>query len=189
MPLFTPPGSVSGNSAVGGNLSVTGTSDFTGATTATSLALTGALTTTDILTGKVTGNANPQVVLNANGRIEFGGGTDPVDVALFRDGSLRLHTINDFVTEGNAIVDVAGKGLRVKEGSNACMGTATLVAGEVTVATTAVTANSRIFLSTQTEGGTPGFLGVSARVAGTSFTVTGVATDTSVIAWMLVEPA
>ena len=93
------------------------------------------------------------------------------------------------VNSGNVVVNTAGKGLRVKEGSNACMGTATLVAGAVTVSTTAVTANSRIFLSTQTEGGTPGFLGVSARVAGTSFTVTGVATDTSVIAWMLVEPA
>lgn len=93
------------------------------------------------------------------------------------------------VNSGNLLVNTAGKGIRIKEGSNACMGTATLVAGAATVATTAVTANSRIFLSTQTEGGTPGFLGVSARVAATSFTIAGIATDTSVIAWILIEPA
>jgi hypothetical protein len=70
------------------------------------------------------------------------------------------------------------------------MGRATLAAGTVTVNTTAVTANSEIFLTCQTPGGTPGFLRVSARTAGTSFTITSSSsTDTSVVAWMIVEPA
>lgn len=71
----------------------------------------------------------------------------------------------------------------------ALSGTATLVAGTVTVATTAVTASSRIFLTTNTPGGTPGWLQVSARTAGTSFTIlSSSGTDTSVVAWQIIEP-
>jgi hypothetical protein len=91
---------------------------------------------------------------------------------------------------GNALVMRVGAGLRVKEGSNAKQGTATLVGGTVTVANTSVTANSRIFLTSQSDGGTPGFLRVSARVAGTSFTITsGSASDTSTVAYEIFEPA
>lgn len=95
------------------------------------------------------------------------------------------------VTSGNVLINTAGKGLRVKEGSNATMGTLTLNGtSEVTVSTTAVTANSRIFLTSNTVGGTPlGVAYVSSRVANTSFGVKGAATDTSVVAWMIVEPA
>lgn len=83
----------------------------------------------------------------------------------------------------------AGKGLFLREGgAGAKMGTATLVAGTVTVNTTGVTANSRIFLTCLTPGGAPGFLRVSAVVAGTSFTITSSSgTDTSVVAWIIVE--
>jgi hypothetical protein len=91
---------------------------------------------------------------------------------------------------GEIIITTLGKGLSIKEGSNARMGTATLVGGTLTVNTTAVTANSRIFLTCQTPGGTPGFLYVSARSASTSFTITsGSGTDTSTVAWLIVEPA
>lgn len=81
-------------------------------------------------------------------------------------------------------------GLFVKEGSNAKQGIATLVAGTVTVSNTAVTAESRIFLTGQDDnGGTPGFLRVSARVAGTSFTITSSSnTDTSIVAYEIFEP-
>jgi hypothetical protein len=86
----------------------------------------------------------------------------------------------------------AGNGFYVKEGTNATMGTATLVAGTVTVNTTKVTANSRIYLTVQSLGtvavATP--IAITARVAGTSFTITssGV-TDTSVISWIIIEPS
>jgi len=60
----------------------------------------------------------------------------------------------------------------------------------VTVSNNSVAANSRIFLTSQADGGTPGFLRVSARVNGTSFTITSSSgTDTSTVAWMLVKPA
>lgn len=94
------------------------------------------------------------------------------------------------VVGGNVSVATAGNGLMVAEGSNAKMGTAALTAGAATVSTTAVTANSRIFLTSNADGGAPGFVRVSARVAGTSFTITSSSgTDTSTIAWMMVEPA
>lgn len=155
-----------------------------------SLSLIAAATTTDALMVRVSGDAEPQCVINGNGRLEFGGGATPVDVALFRDGSTRLHTINSFVTEGDLIIDVVGNGLSVKEGSNATAGSATLVGGTVTVSTTAVTASSRILLTSQADGGTPGFLRVSARTAATSFTITSSSgTDTSTVAWFIDEPA
>lgn len=93
---------------------------------------------------------------------------------------------------GDLILSTAGKGLQIKEGSNAKMGTATLSGGTVTVSTTAVTASSRIFLTVQSLGTvtTPKAIAVTARTAGTSFVITSAdATDTSVVAWMLVEPA
>jgi hypothetical protein len=91
---------------------------------------------------------------------------------------------------GDLTMTVIGRGLRVKEGTNARMGLITLTgATPVVVATTKVTANSRIFLTAQATGGTPAYHWVSTRTAGTSFSVTGTAGDTSTVAWLLVEPA
>lgn len=85
---------------------------------------------------------------------------------------------------------VLSGGLQVKEGSNAKQGTAVLVAGSSVVANTSVTASSRIFLTSNADGGTPGWLRVSARTAGTSFTITSSsATDTSTVAWEIFEPS
>jgi hypothetical protein len=96
------------------------------------------------------------------------------------------HTFNN----GNVAVNTLGAGLRIKEGTNGTMGVATLVGGTVTVNTTNVTANSRIFVCCQTPGGTPGFLRISARVAATSFTIlSSSGTDTSIVAYQIFEPA
>lgn len=63
---------------------------------------------------------------------------------------------------------------------------ATLAAGTVTVPSTAVTASSNIFLTSQADGGTPGFLRISARTPGTSFTITSSnGADTSKVAWVI----
>jgi hypothetical protein len=85
----------------------------------------------------------------------------------------------------------AGNGLYIKEGTNATMGVATLSGGAVTVNTTKVTANSRVHLTIQSLGtvSVPKAIGVTSRSAGTSFVITSAdATDTSVIAWVIVEP-
>jgi hypothetical protein len=95
-----------------------------------------------------------------------------------------------FDATGNLEIMVAGKGLKIKEATNGKMNAATLVGGTVTIANTAVTASSRIFAFCQYPGGTPGWLQVSSRVAGTSFTIlSSNAADTSIIAWIIVEPS
>ena|SRR5271166_528297 len=90
---------------------------------------------------------------------------------------------------GDFDVQLAGHGLKVAEGSNAKQGTFVLTGGtSQAVPNTSVTANSRIFLGEQLAGGTPGLIGVASRIAGTSFTVSCVATDTSTYAYEIFEP-
>lgn len=76
-------------------------------------------------------------------------------------------------------------------GDNARQGAINLVAGTATVNTTAVTANSRIFLTYQNiSGGGPSVVWVNSRVVGSSFTIfSGQGTDTSLIAWSISEPS
>lgn len=113
----------------------------------------------------------------------------PAGNALF-DTDLYRQAAAQLATDGDFLIRTAGRGLQVKEGANAKMGSVALVAGAATVATTAVTANSRILVTSQVDGGAPGFLRVSARVAGTSFTITSSSgTDTSTVAWFIVEPS
>lgn len=129
-------------------------------------------------------DADWRVKVSVSGKLEWGNGTLAVDTNLYRSAADILATDDDL-----AIV-TAGKGLRVKEGSNAKAGVATLVAGTVTVATTAVTATSRIQLTGNSDGGTPGWLRVSTRTASTSFVITSSSgTDTSTVAWFIVDPA
>jgi hypothetical protein len=74
-------------------------------------------------------------------------------------------------------------------GTSSRSGTATLAGGTVVVSDTATTAASIILLTCQTPGGTPGFLRVSARSAGTSFTIlSSSGSDTSVVGYLIIEP-
>ena len=126
-------------------------------------------------------NATP-VVQQAN--------TVAIDTLLVTLGLRASGGVGLFDTDIKA--GVVGKGIYVKEGSNATMGVATLVGGTVTVSTTKVTANSRIQLTPQTLGTIlrPVGVGVTARTAGTSFTITSMdITDTSDVAWVIYEPA
>lgn len=90
------------------------------------------------------------------------------------------------------IINEIGKGYRVKEGTNAKQGIATLgAAGTSVVSNTSVTANSRIFLAVQT-GAFAGAMRVSARTPGTSFTIAssaGAADNGATVAWEMFEPA
>jgi hypothetical protein len=173
--------------------------------TATVLNLTGATAAADVLTANVTGDAGKRFVLDADGTLRWGDGTAAVDTSLDRSGANALETAGFFAMGsgqsggafsifGNAVNSLklgsAGGGVAITEGANARMGVSTLVGGTVVVANTSVTATTRIFLMCQTPGGTPGFLRVSARTAATSFTIlSSSGTDTSVVAWLLVEPA
>ena len=104
--------------------------------------------------------------------------------------TLSNKTIAGAQVTADIVFTAAGLGVRNKEGANARMGAATLVAGTVVVNTTAVTASSRIMLSGQNSSGTHGELTVSARTAGTGFTISSSsATDTRLVAWIIFEPA
>jgi hypothetical protein len=105
----------------------------------------------------------------------------------------------DITASANVIINTAGKGVQIKEGSNARMGTATLSSGTVTVANTSVTASTRIFLSRYSIGASAGAIGVlsvGTVSAGTSFIINALKTadhtvetnDVSVVHWLLVEP-
>ncbi|MFJ3812586.1 hypothetical protein ACIPWE_40285 [Streptomyces sp. NPDC090073] len=145
---------------------------------------TGATAAALALTGIVTGDTFDRFRIQDDGKMLFGPGNATRDTTLYRSASATL------ATDGSLSLATAGGRLLVKEGTNAGMGLATLVAGTVTVNTTAVTANTRVFLTAQSTGGTAGAVRVSARVAGTSFTITSTSgTDTSTVAWLLVEPA
>lgn len=151
------------------------------------------------------GGTGALVEVAANGDLKFGSGTGATDSTLNRSGVNALSTAGffamgsgqsggQFSVFGNAANSLrlgsAGGGIAVAEGTNARMGVATLAAGTVTVANTSVTATTRIFLTSQADGGTPGWLRVSARTAATSFTITSSsATDTSTVAWFMAEPA
>lgn len=93
---------------------------------------------------------------------------------------------------GQISVSLAGYGLSVKTGANCKMGVATLAAGTVTVATTAVTAASLIFLSDAGGGvlANIGSLSVGTVTGGTSFVVNSSnVLDTSKVNWLIIEPA
>lgn len=94
------------------------------------------------------------------------------------------------VAGGDIAAITAGGGFRIKEGANAKMGVVTLVSGTAIVNTTAITSNSRVFLTIQTPGGTVGTPYVATRTASVSFTVSSTSgTDTSSVAWVLIEPS
>lgn len=111
---------------------------------------------------------------------------------LFLDGSNRV-TGMEFAR--NPYRDIYGYVICV---TGDLSGTVALTAGVATVSTSAVTANSRIFLQRHTAAGTTvgNVYEVTARTAGTSFTVTAVilatgltgVLDTSTVAWHIVEP-
>jgi hypothetical protein len=117
-------------------------------------------------------------------------------------GSAILSSSSTMATPGAKIVSVKnntveklaidkdGKSVYPTGGSADVVGTATLVAGTVTVATTAVTAASKIFVTVNTPGGTPGFISVptASIVAGTSFVINSSnAADTSTINWWIIN--
>ncbi len=90
---------------------------------------------------------------------------------------------------GNFKLETAGNKILIATGSNGIQGSGTLASGTVTISNTSVTANSHITLIYT--GGTPGnvpALGVSSRVAGTSFTVVSSnASDSGTFTYLIVN--
>lgn len=145
--------------------------------------------------------------MTVGGNLTVTGGTITLgaDTNVYRGGADTLQTDDYFVMpNGQASgsfsvfggqpdslkLGTAGGGIAIKTGTNARMGTSTLVGGTVTVNNTSVTANTVIMAFCQAQAGTPGFLRISTRVAATSFTIlSSSGTDTSLVGWILYEPA
>jgi hypothetical protein len=96
-------------------------------------------------------------------------------------------TVNGALTANGGVTNTTGAQSLKTTATNGPVGVATLSGGTVTVANTAVTANTAIFLGRRSVGGTAGALFVSAITAGTSFVITSTSgTDTSVVAYQIV---
>jgi hypothetical protein len=152
------------------------------------LALSGGATAA-MITTQETGDTQPRVVIETNGIWLGGGSTVPGGPTIQSGGSGVTQVNGKLQCENNVDVAAAGFGVAVAEGSNAKQGTGVLSSGTVVVSNTSVTANSRIFLTAQSVSGTAGALAVTARTAGTSFTVTSTSgTDASTFAYEIFEP-
>jgi hypothetical protein len=116
--------------------------------------------------------------LMRSGQLRFVSLSSPFSLG---EGDLWFHTTKGF----RQYFGASEKGLGINRS-----GTATLTAGTVTVSAGGfVTATCIIHLTSQADGGTPGSVRVTAKSVGTSFTITSSSnTDTSTIAWSIVEP-
>lgn len=138
-------------------------------------------TSIGLIIGNITGGTTNYAIQTNRGLVQFGDVVRP-DTDNTRDlGVLTTNRWRDIFAARLRLIDTT---------ASSTMGQVTLVGGTKVVSTTAVTANSRIFLTSDAPGGTIGFLSVSARVAGTSFTIqSSNALDTSNVSWIIVEPA
>ena len=122
------------------------------------------------------------------------GGTTSTAALVVRDDS-RVGVGTNAPSEklsvaGNIELTTAGNKLKIATGSNSSMGTATLVAGTVTVSTTAVATGSTIFLTCNTPGGVQGFLSapVASITNATSFVINSSnVADTSTVNWWIIN--
>ena len=148
-------------------------------------------------------NGDDETSGSAHVTISSGNGDNPGNVRINApQGDIELtpgSSNNVNIIAGDLDIDEIGKGLRIAEGANAKMGTATLVAGTITVNTTAVSTSSRLFITRTAFNATStaGNLNVSAIVNGTSFTVqssidsnpgTPNINDVSSFNWHIIDP-
>jgi hypothetical protein len=176
---------------------------------------TGATTLTGILTGNgvsaVTANTVTQFAVlvggaaNAASNIAVGAtgtllsgvsGINPVFTASpsvtgsITAGTTLTATLGAITaTNGNLVLGTAGNKIDIATGANASVGkSAAMTAGSITIATTAVTAASNIFLTNALPGGTVGTLSVGTIVAATSFVINSSnASDTSEVNWLIIN--
>lgn len=206
---LTATGAISGASGdFTGQLEVDGTAIFNGNINCGTInpTLVSIVTSGDAERVFQAGDSQPRYKLDQNGAMSWGpGGAAAPDTTLNRTGVNALSTagffamgsgqssgtFNTFATGNNALrIGSAGGGLSVRSGANATIGTATLTAGSATVSTTRVTATSLIFLTIQSIGTvtSPKAMTILNKTAGVSFQIVSAdATDTSTVAWWIVE--
>lgn len=141
------------------------------------------------------GTANEITTAGAGSTITFS-----LPAAITAPGSLTTTTsitatLGDITaTNGDLVLAAAGNKLQIHASTAASdsVGTSAVLDGaspsQLVVATTAVTASSKIFLSYGTAGGTQGSLSVGTIVAGTSFQILSSANgDTSTVNYLIIN--
>jgi hypothetical protein len=136
------------------------------------------------------GDTQNRLKIACDGTMKWGSGSAVQDAFLARISAALLG-----VTSCDFTVHTVGRGLRVAEGLNAKQGTATMNGGtpsQAVVATTALTASSRVFYDNNLLSGTGGVVpsyAIVANTPGTGFTLqSSVNGDTSAMAWEIYEP-
>lgn len=124
-------------------------------------------------------------------RLNFGGATTSF-AGIASSGTTLTVTRGDGTSGAtfnpDSLTMSAGKAISITSGANQRAGDATLVGGTVTVNNTTVTANTRVFLTRKSTGGTIGFAVTYTVSAATSFTITSDnVLDTSVYSYLLIE--
>jgi hypothetical protein len=204
----------------GGNITLAGTANQihtvgSGSTITFSLpsavTMPGSLTVTTSLTatgGAVTGAATTVIGTGGTGAVQIGNATGNTAVTGSLTASTTLTATLGAITatNGNLVLGTAGNKIvstsvasSTTAGANS-FGKVTLVGGTATVATTAVTANSIIFLTRMSVGSTGanplGLLSIGTITASTSFVINAwsstdatalATTDVSSIGWMIVN--
>ncbi|MEU4169431.1 glycosyl hydrolase family 28-related protein [Streptomyces sp. NPDC026665] len=107
--------------------------------------------------------------------------------------AVKTNTLNgtcNRIDPGDGSIVLAGRTVVPSGGAAARMGTAVMVAGQVTVNTTAINSTSNVQLTIQTPGGTVGSVYVNTRTAGTSFVIKSTSSsDTSTVGWRIIDPS
>jgi hypothetical protein len=174
------------------NVNSSGTLNVVGAATlGSTLTVVGG---TNLSTLTTTGNASVGGTLSVTGETTVNGLTvnSPASMNVINATQVNATQLNASSTVNTLRLTTAGGGIGIKAGTNATIGTATLAAGSATVSTTKVTATSVIFLTVQAIGTvtTPKPMTILNKNAGVSFQiVSSDATDTSTVAWWIVETA
>jgi hypothetical protein len=102
----------------------------------------------------------------------------------------QINLLKPVVASDHITLGTAGKGIKIKEGTNGRMGVALLASGAASVVTTNVGTTSRIFLQHQTAGGTLGILAVSARTNAVGFAISSSQSgETNAVAWLIIDPS
>lgn len=121
---------------------------------------------------------------------------DSLDTLATRNATAATVPMNNHKFSGLAAGTTAGDSVEFaqwqatrKGGANGLVGTATLVGGTVTVATTAVKTGAIIMLTRKTPHGTAGDLSLGAIVDSTSFVINSAnGADTSDVNWFVINP-
>lgn len=177
--------SISGNSTFTGTVALNGTSTAVGdGTVAVGLSMRGAQNQTKDIQFQ-TGSTNRWIIRSAANTESGSNAGSTFQILRRADNGTAIDAPFQISREtGNLTLGDSGSGVkRIKHGF------VSLVAGTATVSESTVTSSSRIMLTTQSPGGTPGWVHVSARTDGVSFTVlSSSGSDTSIVAWVIIEP-